>query len=147
MPFGKRDPQAECLSGVEIDAQLKPGRLWDRQIGGLGASLCGLDRAHYLLVRRSRQHKCHPEIKHLAVAVDRRLDALEWLRRTLTLLKRHFGKASELAGMQPLQRLRFQLLEGRQADLKMLVDTLPVEFPGHAGELDLSMQRFVRDAK
>jgi hypothetical protein len=69
------------------------------------------------------------------------------LRFALLLLKCHFGKASELAGMQPFECLRLQLLEGRQADLKMLVDALPVELPGHAGELDLAMQRFVRDAK
>src|SRR5712664_394815 len=32
-----RDGEAERLGGVEIDDQLEPSRLLDRQIGGLGA--------------------------------------------------------------------------------------------------------------
>src|SRR5882724_8739554 len=40
-----RDRQPEGFGGVEIDDQLKPGRLLDRQIGGLGAleDLSGVD--------------------------------------------------------------------------------------------------------
>jgi hypothetical protein len=34
-----------------------------------------------------------------------------------------------------------------EADLKMLPNTLPIEFVGHASELDLAMERFIRDAE
>ena len=49
--------------------------------------------------------------------------------------------------MQPFQRLRFQLLEGPQPDIEMLIDPLPVEFAGHAGELYFTMEGLVRDAE
>src|SRR6516225_3492917 len=40
-----------------------------------------------------------------------------------------------------------QLSERVEADLQMLIDTLAVELPSHSGELDLAMQRLVRDAE
>src|SRR5450759_5375295 len=63
------------------------------------------------------------------------------------LLKCDFGKAPQLARMQPLPLLRFQFIERVEAYLEMLADPLTVEFTSHAGELDLSMQRFIRDAE
>jgi len=59
------------------------------------------------------------------------------------LLKRDFGKASELARMQTLGFLLLEPFERFQADLEMLTDTSPVEFAGHAGELDFAVQRLV----
>ena len=59
------------------------------------------------------------------------------------LLKCDFGKASELARMQALGFLLLEPFERLQADLEMLTDASPVEFAGHAGELDLAVQRLV----
>src|SRR5215471_8158472 len=69
------------------------------------------------------------------------------LAASAMLLKRNLRKASKLARMQALRCLGFELLQGLQADLKMLADALPVELAGHAGELDFAMQGFVRDAQ
>jgi hypothetical protein len=44
------------------------------------------------------------------------------------------GKTSELARMQTFPVLGFELFQRRQADLKMLAYTLPIEFAGHASE-------------
>src|SRR3954447_12813929 len=63
------------------------------------------------------------------------------------LLKCDFGKASELARMQALGFLELEPLERLQADLEMLTDASPVEFAGHAGELDFAVQRLVGDAQ
>src|SRR4029453_2203945 len=63
------------------------------------------------------------------------------------LLKCDFGKASELARMQALGFLVLEPLERLQADLEMLTDASPVEFAGHAGELDFAVQRLVGDAQ
>ena len=49
--------------------------------------------------------------------------------------------------MQPFTFLRLQLLQRLETDLEVLSDPLAVEFAGHARELDLAMQRLVRDAK
>ena len=40
-----------------------------------------------------------------------------------------------------------QLSERVEADLQMLIEALAVELPSHTGELDLAMQRLVRDAE
>src|ERR1700753_1850434 len=62
-------------------------------------------------------------------------------------LKRDFGEAAQLARMQALQLLLPQPLQRFQADLEMLADPLPIEIARHAGELDFTMQRLVRDAE
>src|SRR6266849_2323667 len=46
--------------------------------------------------------------------------------------------------MQPFRLLRLELLKRLEANLEMLIDSLPVELAGHAGQLDLSVQRLVR---
>src|SRR6266699_2437858 len=66
---------------------------------------------------------------------------------TTTLLECDFGKAPQLARMQPFSSLRFELFECAQADLQVLADPLPIELASHAGELDLSVQRPVRNAE
>src|SRR5581483_5213883 len=68
-----------------------------------------------------------------------------WICRTL--LKCHLGKAPQLARMQPLRFLLLDTLQRLQPDLKMLTDPLSIEFARHAGELDLAMQRLVRNAQ
>ena len=67
--------------------------------------------------------------------------------QSAVLLKCDFDKAPKLTGMQLLPLLRFQFIERVEAYLKMLADPSTVEFTSYAGELDLSMQRFVRDAE
>src|SRR5690606_39099092 len=62
-------------------------------------------------------------------------------------LKRHLREAAELPRMQPLALLRPQALERVEADVEMLADPLPVELARHAGELDLAVHRFVRNAE
>src|SRR6185295_17729707 len=68
-------------------------------------------------------------------------------RAYLGLLKCDFGKTSELARMQALGFLVLEPFERLQADLEMLTDAPPVEFAGHAGELDFAVQRLVGDAQ
>ncbi len=66
---------------------------------------------------------------------------------TRQLLECDLGKASELARMQAFPLLGLKLFQRLQANLKVLADALPVEFAGHASELDFTMKRLVRDAK
>ena len=40
----------------------------------------------------------------------------------------------------------FELFRRLQPDLKMLADALPVEFAGHPGELDFTMERSIGHA-
>jgi hypothetical protein len=49
--------------------------------------------------------------------------------------------------MQALPFLGFELFQRLQADLEMLADALAVEFAGHAGKLDFTVERLVRDAQ
>src|SRR2546427_9974781 len=56
-------------------------------------------------------------------------------------------QSSSVCGMQPFSSLRFELFECAQADLQVLADPLPIELASHAGELDLSVQRPVRNAE
>src|SRR5258706_14035781 len=63
------------------------------------------------------------------------------------LLERNLDKASQLARMQALRLLGFELFQRLQADLAMLADALAVEFAGHAGELDFAMEGLVRHAQ
>src|SRR3546814_5732890 len=63
------------------------------------------------------------------------------------LLESHFGKASELARMQPFPLQRLELFQRLQPDVQMLAHALPVELARHAGELDLPVQRLVGDAQ
>src|SRR5258706_6174335 len=63
------------------------------------------------------------------------------------LLERNLDKASQLARMQALRFLGFELFQRLQADLKMLADALAVEFASHAGELDFAMEGFIRHAE
>mgnify|MGYP003694090083 CR=1 FL=1 len=49
--------------------------------------------------------------------------------------------------MQALGFLVLEPFERLQADLEMLTDASPVEFAGHAGELDFAVQRLVGDAQ
>ena len=63
------------------------------------------------------------------------------------LLKCDFGKAPQLTRMQTFAFLRFQPFERVKSDLEMLADAPTVELAGHARELDLSVQRLVRDAQ
>ena len=59
------------------------------------------------------------------------------------LLKRHFGEAAELTGMEALAPLHSQLLDRFEPDLKVLIDALTIEFTGHASEFDLAVKRLV----
>jgi hypothetical protein len=63
------------------------------------------------------------------------------------LLECDLGKASKLARMQAFPVLRFELFQCRQADLKMLAYTLPIEFAGHASELDFTVKGLIRHAE
>ena len=63
------------------------------------------------------------------------------------LLECDLGKASELARVQAFPVLRFELFQRRQADLKMLAYTLPIEFAGHASELDFTVKGLIRHAE
>ena len=49
--------------------------------------------------------------------------------------------------MQALPLLSLQLFQRLETDLEMLADALPIEFVGHAGKLDLTMKRLVRNAQ
>ncbi len=61
-------------------------------------------------------------------------------------LKRHLRKAPQLAAVELLGPLRAQQVDRAQADAQVLVDALAVEAVGHAGQLDLAVQRLVADA-
>ena len=63
------------------------------------------------------------------------------------LLKCGFGKAPQLPRMQPLPFLCLQLFERIKANLEMLANLPAVELAGHPGELDVPVQRFIRDAQ
>src|ERR1043165_1712020 len=63
------------------------------------------------------------------------------------LLKRDLGEAAQLARMQALRFLQLETFERPDPDLEVLADALAVELAGHAGELDLAMQRLVGNAK
>jgi hypothetical protein len=63
------------------------------------------------------------------------------------LLKCHFGEAPELSRMQRLSPLGLQFLKCSQTNLEVLADALPIEFAGHACELDLTVKRPVRHTK
>ena len=65
---------------------------------------------------------------------------MAWL---LDLLKRHFRKAAQLAAVQLGGAALAQDLDGAHADAQVLVDALAVEVVGHAGQLDLAVQRLV----
>ena len=74
------------------------------------------------------------------------------LRRTAfqqlgKLLECDLGKASELARMQALPVLRFELFQHFQTDLKMLTYALAVEFAGHTSELDFTVKWLIRHAE
>jgi hypothetical protein len=87
-----------------------------------------------------------PRAKSMQIISGATGPALEAIRDLDRLLKREFGKASELARMQTLGFLVFEPLERLQADLQVLADALPVEFAGHARELDFTVKRLIRDA-
>ena len=59
------------------------------------------------------------------------------------LLKRHFGKAAQLAAVQLLGALGAQQFNGPHADAQVLVYPFTVKVVGHAGQLDLAMQWLV----
>src|SRR5262245_26798132 len=63
------------------------------------------------------------------------------------LLECNLRKASELARMQALRFLGFELFQRPQSNFKMLADALSVEFASHAGELDFSVKGLVRHTK
>src|SRR5436305_1989731 len=67
--------------------------------------------------------------------------------RPSRLLKRRLLKAPELARVEPLRRHGAEFLHRTDADLEVLVDLSAVEVRGHAGELQLAVQRFVRHAE
>ena len=49
--------------------------------------------------------------------------------------------------MQAFPVLGFELFQRRQTDLKMLAYTLPIEFAGHASELDFTVKGLIRHAE
>ena len=63
------------------------------------------------------------------------------------LLERDLCKASELARVEPFPLLGLQTLKRFEPDFEMLADLLAVELIGHPCELDLSVQRLVRNAQ
>jgi 3-oxoacyl-[acyl-carrier protein] reductase len=63
------------------------------------------------------------------------------------LLKRHFAEAPELARMELRRLQRPELLERAQADGEVLVYLFPIEGRSHAGQLQLAVQRLVRNAE
>jgi hypothetical protein len=67
--------------------------------------------------------------------------------RACSALERHLGKAAQLAAVQAARTLLAQQLDGPHADAQVLVDPLAVEVVGHAGQLDLAVQRLVADAQ
>ena len=58
-------------------------------------------------------------------------------------LKRHFGKAAQLAAVQAVHAAGAQDVDGAHADAQVLVYALAVEVVGHAGQLDFAVQGFV----
>jgi hypothetical protein len=78
--------------------------------------------------------------------VPRHRDELIGLGMPDCLLKRHLGEAPELAAVQLLKPLAAQDVKRANADTQMLVDALAVERVGHAGQLDLAVQRLVAHA-
>src|SRR5260370_34048530 len=66
--------------------------------------------------------------------------------RSQILLERNLDKTSQLARMQALRFLGFELFQGLQSDLKMLADALAVAFAGHACALDFGTARCLRHA-
>ncbi len=49
--------------------------------------------------------------------------------------------------MQAFPILGLELFKRPQPDLEMLADTLAIEFGGHTGELDFTMEGLIRDAE
>jgi hypothetical protein len=49
--------------------------------------------------------------------------------------------------MQAFPFLGFELFQRLQTDLQMLADALAVEFAGHAGELDFTVEGLIRDTE
>src|SRR5690348_9248425 len=96
--------------------------------------------------RAFHQYTPWPHATHLRASRKRR-ERQVWARFRFAapadLLERHLGEASQLARMEPLGLLQLQLIERQQAALEVLLDALAIEFAGHAGELDLAMQRLV----
>src|SRR4051812_44261895 len=67
--------------------------------------------------------------------------------RPIRLLKRCLLEAPELARVESLRSHGAELFHGTDADLEVLIDLAAVEVRGHAGEFELAVQRFVRDAQ
>ena len=65
----------------------------------------------------------------------------------LCSLERDFGEAPQLAAVQLLRPLLPQQFDRAHADAQMLIHALAVELVGHAGQLDLAVQRLVAHAE
>ncbi len=63
------------------------------------------------------------------------------------LLKRHLGKAAQLAAVQLVDAFGAQQFNGPHPDAKMLINPFAVKMVGHARQLDLAVQWLVADAQ